>query len=75
MCSGSAAQLPRNIFQLRDRYGPFSNSVSNIKVAGNRATATVTSSWSNGNGNGGERFENSYAREDGTWKICHTVNF
>lgn len=75
MCSGGAAQLPRDIFQLRDRYGPFTNSVSNIKISGDHATADVVSSWSNSNGKGGEGFENTYAKENGAWKICHTVNF
>jgi hypothetical protein len=75
MCSGSAADLPSNVFQLRDRYGPFTNSVSNVKVSGDRATATVTSTWSNSNGTGGERFDDSFAVESGAWKICHITNF
>jgi hypothetical protein len=76
MCSGSVSQLPRDIFQVRDRVGPFTNSVSNINVTGDQATATVRSTWNNGSGdNGGEMFDNSYGKENGTWKICHTVNF
>jgi hypothetical protein len=75
MCSGSASDLPRDVFKLLDRYGPFTNTVSNIKVTGNTATAGVRSTWSNSNGNGGEAFDNTYAKEDGVWKICHTTNF
>src|SRR5262249_25794077 len=59
MCSGSAAQLPRDIFATRDGAGgTLSSELSNIKVTGNQATATVTSNWSLGSRS---RFDNTYA--------------
>ena len=72
MCSGSAAQLPRNLFPRHDIKGTLSSSVSNINVAGNQATATVISNWSGGTH---ERWDNSYAKENGAWKICHTLSY
>jgi hypothetical protein len=72
MCSGSASQLPRNLFYTVDKIGPLSTSVGGIKVTGDQATATVISNWSNGSH---EAWVNSYGRENGSWKICHTVNF
>jgi hypothetical protein len=73
MCSG--AQLPRDVFALRDKVGNFTNQVTNIVVSGDQATAVVRSTWSGPGNTGGEQFDNSYARENGTWRICHTVNF
>ena len=73
MCSGS--QIPRNPFELLDKVGKFTNTVINIVVTGDRATATVTSTWSSAWSTGGERFDNSYAKENGTWKICQTANY
>jgi Protein of unknown function (DUF2510) len=72
MCAGSASQLPRNVFYTVDKIGPLTTSVGGIKVKGNQATATVISNWSNGSH---EAWENSYGKENGSWKICHTVNF
>jgi hypothetical protein len=73
MCSG--AQLPTDVFALRDKVGNFTNQATNIVVTGDQATAVVTSSWSGPGGTGGERFDNTYAKENGNWRICHTVNF
>jgi hypothetical protein len=74
MCSGSASQLPRDVFFDRDRIGTISSEVTDINVTGDRATATITSRWSE-RPNGGERHFDSYGKENGNWKICHTVNF
>lgn len=73
MCSGSDSQLPRDIFATRDNVGgTLSSDVSNIRVTGDRATASVTNNWAGGSHS---RFENAYAKENGVWKICHTLSF
>ena len=72
MCAGSVSQLPRNIFYTRDKIGPLSSAVSKIFVSGDRATASITSTWSNGTHNAETDI---YGKENGSWKICHTVNF
>ncbi len=71
MCSGSASQLPQDLFSTRNKIGPLSSSVSNIKVTGDQATASITSTRSNGSHNGET---DTYGREN-SWKICHIVNF
>ena len=72
MCSGSASQLPRKLFPRHDIKGTLSSSVSNINVTGNVATATVISNWSGGSH---ERWDNSYGKQNGAWKICHTLSY
>ena len=72
MCGGSASQLPHNVFNTRDKIGPLSSAASNIVVTGDRATASIISTWSNGTHNAET---DTYAKENGSWKICHTVNF
>lgn len=73
MCSGSASKLPHDIFLTRDHAGgTLSSDVSDIKVTGNQATATVTNNWAGGSHS---RFDNSYAKESGAWKICHTLSY
>jgi serine/threonine protein kinase len=70
MCSGS--QLPRNIFLPNDIRGTMSSQVTNINVTGDRATANIINTWSSGSGNAETDI---YGRENGSWKICHTVNY
>jgi hypothetical protein len=73
MCSGSASDLPRDIFLTRDNAGgTLSSDVSNIQVTGDRATASVTNNWAGGSHS---RFDNTYAKENGAWKICHTLSY
>jgi len=72
MCSGSASQLPHDVFYTSDKIGPLSSAASNIVVSGDQATATIISTWSNGTHNGET---DRYGKENGSWKICHTVNF
>jgi hypothetical protein len=72
MCSGSASQLPHDVFYTRDKIGPLSSAASNIDVSGDRATATIISTWSNGTHNSET---DTYGKENGSWRICHTVNF
>lgn len=73
MCSGSAAKLPHDVFLTRDHAGgTLSSDVNNINVTGNSATATVTNNWAGGSHS---RFVNSYAKENGAWKICHTLSY
>jgi Protein of unknown function (DUF2510) len=72
MCSGSASQLPHNVFYTRDKIGPLSSAVSNVVVRGDQASASITSTWSNGTHNAET---DTYGKQNGSWKICHTVNF
>jgi hypothetical protein len=73
MCSGSATDLPRDIFATRDGAGgTLSSELSDIQVNGDNATATVTNNWSGGSH---DRFDNTYAKENGGWRICHTLSY
>jgi hypothetical protein len=72
MCRGSASQLPHDVFSTRDKIGPLSSAVGNVVVRGDQAAASITSTWSNGTHNAET---DTYGKENGNWKICHTVNF
>jgi hypothetical protein len=72
LCSGSASELPTDLFPANDRRGSLSSSVGHIEFDGDRATAGITSNWSGGTGNAST---DTYAKEGGVWKICHTVNY
>jgi hypothetical protein len=73
MCRGSASQLPHDIFFDRDRMGAMSSRVTGIKINGNQATATIFTTWSQRQTE--EAHFDTYGKENGRWKICHTVNF
>jgi Protein of unknown function (DUF2510) len=49
--------------------GTASTSVANIHVAGNRATAQVTTTWSKSPANP-QTETDSFTKENGTWKLC-----
>jgi serine/threonine-protein kinase len=72
MCAGSVSDLPRDVFPQGDIRGTLSSTVKNIKITGNNASGDITSNWSSGSGNAST---DTYAKESGTWKICHTTNF
>lgn len=72
MCAGSAAQLPQDVFYGVEHMGELSSDVSNIVVVGSTATAGIVSNWANGTHNASS---DTYAKENGVWKICHTINF
>jgi hypothetical protein len=72
MCHASVSRLPNDVFSTRDKIGPLSSAVSNIVVSGDQATASIISTWSNGTHNAET---DTYGKENGGWKICHTVNF
>jgi serine/threonine protein kinase len=70
-CGG--LQLNGTIFLPVDIRGKMSSEVTNINVTGDQATANIINSWS------GEDLHNAetdrYGKENGVWKICHTVNY
>jgi serine/threonine protein kinase len=73
MCSGSP-QLNGTIFVPNDIRGKMSSEVTNINVSGDRGTANIINSWSAApDGHNAET--DIYGRQNGSWKICHTVNY
>ena len=72
MCSGSASQLPTDLYPANDRRGSLSSSLGDIEYVGDHATAVIVSNWSGGTGN---TASGTFAKESGVWKICSTTDY
>jgi hypothetical protein len=69
LCGG--VQLPPNPFNPRDIRGNISAEVTNLRVDGNQAYSSIMATF--GGGLGHETLGSTYAKENGSWKICRAI--
>jgi ketosteroid isomerase-like protein len=63
------AEASDQLRQMRDEKGTATTSVTDIRVTGDRATATVTTTFSKSPSDSGSETD-SFGKENGSWKIC-----
>jgi Protein of unknown function (DUF2510) len=68
-CAGADPLTSDELRQQREQHGTIATSVTDIRVTGDRATGTITDTWSDAP-NTPVSGTQSFVKENGSWKIC-----